>query len=161
MGFEPVRKILMQYSKTAHMVDPFIESLVDQANQLFLKKKLRDAITIYDKILQKFGHNVTLAKDGEECVNLYKESLKKNTDRVEENPFDVVVLDQSMPKKVGSQAAQEILDERPSQRIVFASAYGLSAEKNYENFKERVEFLQKPFSLTKFVKIINNESGID
>jgi CheY-like chemotaxis protein len=112
----------------------------------------------YDKILQKFGHNVTVAKDGEECINLYKESIKKNTsDRIEENPFDVVVLDQSMPKKVGSQAAQEILDARPSQRIVFASAYGLTAEKNYEDFKERIEFLQKPFSLTKFVKTVTNE----
>jgi CheY-like chemotaxis protein len=112
----------------------------------------------YDKILQKFGHNVVIAKDGEECVNLYKESLKKSTsDKIEENPFDVVVLDQSMPKKVGSQAAQEILDTRPSQRIVFASAYGLTAEKNYEDFKERIEFLQKPFSLTKFVKTITNE----
>ena len=111
----------------------------------------------YDKILQKNGHKVTIAKDGEECVKLYKEGMKNGTNKVQDNPYDVVVLDQSMPKKVGSQAAQEILEQRPSQRIVFASAYGLTAEKNYENFNERVEFLQKPFSLVKFVKTITNE----
>ena len=110
----------------------------------------------YNKILQKNGHKVTIAKDGEECVKMYKDSIK-NDSQIKDNPFDVVVLDQSMPRKVGSQAAQEILDQRPSQRIVFASAYGLTAEKNFENFNERVEFLQKPFSLVKFVKTITNE----
>ena len=110
----------------------------------------------YDKILQKNGHRVTIARDGEECVKLYKDSIKDESE-LKDNPFDVVVLDQSMPKKVGSQAAQEILEKRPSQRIIFASAYGLTAEKNYENFNERVEFLQKPFSLVKFVKTITNE----
>ncbi len=111
----------------------------------------------YDKILQKNGHKVTIAKDGEECVKLYKQGMKNGTNKVQDNPYDVVVLDQSMPKKVGSQAAQEILKERPSQRIIFASAYGITAEKNYEKFNERVEFLQKPFSLVKFVKTITNE----
>ncbi len=110
----------------------------------------------YDKILQKNGHKVTIAKDGEECVKLYKEGIKSD-DKIQDNPYDVVVLDQSMPKKVGSQAAQEILEQRPGQRIIFASAYGITAEKNFENFNERVEFLQKPFSLVKFVKTITNE----
>ena len=112
----------------------------------------------YDRILQKYGHNVTIARDGEECVIKYNEGIqKKISEKIDENPFDVVILDQSMPNKVGSQAAQEILESRPSQRIVFASAYSISAEKNYQNLKERVEFLQKPFSLTKLVQIISNE----
>jgi len=112
----------------------------------------------YDRILQKYGYNVTIARDGEECMSKYNEGIQKNSsEKIDENPFDVVILDQSMPKKIGSQAAQEILESRPSQRIVFASAYGLSAEKNYQNLKERVEFLQKPFSLTKLIQLISNE----
>jgi len=112
----------------------------------------------YNRILQKHGHNVTIAIDGEECVSKYNEGIQKNTsEKIYENPFDVVILDQAMPKKIGSQAAQEILESRPSQRIIFASAYGLSAEKNYQDLKERVEFLQKPFSLVKLVQLISNE----
>jgi len=112
----------------------------------------------YDRVLQKCGHNVTITRDGEECVSKYNEGMQKNTSKkIDENPFDVVILDQAMPKKIGTQAAQEILESRPSQRIVFASAYGLSAEKNYQDLKERIEFLQKPFSLTKLIQIISNE----
>jgi CheY-like chemotaxis protein len=39
------------------------------------------------------------------------------------SPFDVVILDHKIPKKDGLQAAKEILDINPEQRIIFASAY--------------------------------------
>ena len=109
----------------------------------------------YDRVLSKCGHNVTLTKDGDECMEKYSDAADKSEfDSIEKNPFDVVVLDQSMPKKTGAQTAQEILDKKPGQRIIFASAYGLSAERDSEKFVEKVEFLQKPFSLTKLVKTI-------
>lgn len=111
----------------------------------------------YERILSKYGHKVVITKDGEECINLYKESAsKKEFDQLDKNPFDVVILDQSMPKATGAQAAEEILKTKPSQKIVFASAYGLTAEKNSDSFKDRVQFLQKPFSLTKLVNTISD-----
>ena len=112
----------------------------------------------YDKILQKYGHEVTVAKDGQECLEKFNDkSNQKEFLAIEKNPFDVVVLDQSMPKKTGSQVAEKILEQKPGQRIIFASAYGMTAEKNSESFKDRIEFLQKPFSLGKFVKIVTNQ----
>ena len=109
----------------------------------------------YERILSKYGHKVVITKDGQECISTYKESAsKKEFDQLDKNPFDVVILDQSMPKATGAQAAEEILKAKPSQKIVFASAYGLTAEKNSDAFKDRVQFLQKPFSLTKLVKTI-------
>ena len=43
----------------------------------------------------------------------------------------------------------------PNQRIIFASAYALGSENDTtEDFKDNVEFLQKPFSLTKLVRQI-------
>jgi len=105
----------------------------------------------YNRILEGEGHNVVIAKDGEECLQKYKDEKKKNTNKSHtECPFDVVVLDQSMPKKTGKQVAHEILKTTPNQRIIFASAYALGSDKDLtENFKEKVEFLQKPFSLKK------------
>ncbi len=112
----------------------------------------------YDRILTKFGHNVTMTKDGEECLQKFKDAVSKSEfEQIEKNPFDVIVLDQSMPKITGSQAAEEILEQKPGQRIVFASAYSLSAEKNSEKFEDKVEFLQKPFSLKKFVKSVTDQ----
>jgi len=112
----------------------------------------------YNKILEKEGHKVVITKDGEECLQKYKDEKKKNMNKSQaEVPFDVVVLDQSMPKKTGKQVADEILKSTPNQRIIFASAYALGSDTSLtENFKEKVEFLQKPFSLKKLVRQVGN-----
>jgi len=112
----------------------------------------------YNKILEKEGHKVVITKDGEECLQKYKDEKKKNMNKSQaEVPFDVVVLDQSMPKKTGKQVADEILKSTPNQRIIFASAYALGSDNSLtENFKEKVEFLQKPFSLKKLVRQVGN-----
>jgi len=112
----------------------------------------------YNRILEKEGHKVVIAKDGEECLQKFKDEKKKNISKSHaKGPFDVVVLDQSMPKKTGKQVADEILKSSPNQRIIFASAYALGSDNDLtENFKEKVEFLQKPFSLKKLVRQVGN-----
>ncbi len=112
----------------------------------------------YERILGKYGHQVLIIKDGEECLKKYREAYeknKKNEQLIE--PFDVVILDQSMPKKTGREVAEVILKINPNQRIVFASAYNVArANESLEDLEENFEFLQKPFSLSKFVRQIGN-----
>ena len=110
----------------------------------------------YNRILEKEGHKVVITKNGEECLEKYKDEMKKNDSKSRrDTPYDVVVLDQSMPKKTGKQVANEILKTTPSQRIIFASAYALgNVNDTTEDFRDNVEFLQKPFSLTKLVRQI-------
>ena len=112
----------------------------------------------YNRILGKYGHSVVITKDGDECIKKYKEEIKKKKSKKQgSTPFDVVVLDQSMPKKTGQEVADEILESSPNQRIIFASAYALDSQSEVsKEFEENVEFLQKPFSLEKFVKRIGN-----
>ena len=110
----------------------------------------------YDKILKKQGHKVTITKDGEECLRQYEHEQKKNKNDFE-SPFDVVILDHSMPKKKGKEVANDILKINPNQRIIFASAYNVIEDKeSADDFEENFEFLQKPFSLHKFVRQIGN-----
>jgi CheY-like chemotaxis protein len=110
----------------------------------------------YNRILEKSGHRVIIAKDGEECLKKFNDEKKRKDGKVRgEVPFDVIVLDQSMPKRTGKEVAKEILKSTPNQRIIFASAYALGGEtETLPNFKENVEFLQKPFSLVKFARQI-------
>ena len=112
----------------------------------------------YNRILGKYGHSVVITKDGDECIKKYKEEMKKKKSKKQSStPFDVVILDQSMPKKTGKEVADEILESLPNQRIIFASAYALGSQSDVsKEFEENVEFLQKPFSLEKFVKRIGN-----
>ena len=110
----------------------------------------------YNRILEKNGHDVIITKNGEECIKTYNDELKKQDNKLT-NPFDVVILDQSMPKKSGKEVAKSILEKNPYQRIIFASAYyNESEDKISQKSSENVEFLQKPFSLTKFAREIGN-----
>jgi CheY-like chemotaxis protein len=109
--------------------------------------------TQYERILKKYGHDVTITNDGAQCLEVYK---KQSTefDQIDKNPFDVVVLDQSMPKKSGTEVASQILNSKPTQKIIFASAYALSSNDDSRKLEDRVEYLQKPFSLNSFVQKI-------
>ena len=112
----------------------------------------------YERILSKYGHKLVITKDGEDCLEKFNNEVKKSEfESLDKNPFDLVILDHSMPKKTGAQVADEILTKKPYQRVIFASAYAMTSEQNAEKFKDKVEFLQKPFSLTKFVKVVTNQ----
>lgn len=108
----------------------------------------------YQRILEKNGYKVILAYDGEECLYKYFGQDEKS----ESNElFDVVLVDNNMPKKSGIEVAQEILDKSPNQKIIFASAYDLGSLLNAsEKIKKSVEILRKPFSLNILLSRIQN-----
>ena len=101
----------------------------------------------YKKLLEKQDHLVEIAKDGEECIQKYTKVEGKNN-------FDVLILDHTMPKKSGAEIAADILSLNPDQKIILASAYALSTEKNYSKLKEKITFLQKPFNLSKILELV-------
>jgi CheY-like chemotaxis protein len=114
-----------------------------------------DLITQYTVILEDKGHTVVSTLDGEACVFQYSKELALNPD----NPFDAVVLDYSMPKLNGLQTAKEILGLKPSQRIIFASAYVQETlVDSIKNLNQIVELLQKPFSLQALVDTIEDKN---
>jgi CheY-like chemotaxis protein len=105
----------------------------------------------YTKVLQKNGHKVVVTRDGEECLQIYENALSE-FDSLDQNPFDVILLDNNMPKKSGVEVAKEILDRRPNQRIIFASAYDInSLIKSPGIVSDSVEILEKPFSLNTMI----------
>jgi len=111
----------------------------------------------YKTALEKKGHKVTLTKDGEECFEVYNDEtkyvqlFKKNV----QSPFDVILLDQNMPKKTGTETAKEILEIKQNQRIIFLSAFGQKILENAFDLKEdTVQIIQKPFSLDFLIKKI-------
>lgn len=105
----------------------------------------------YAKLLESHDHIVDVAIDGEECIKKYEENIN---DKSNDDKFDVLILDHSMPKKSGAEVAADILSLNPDQKIILASAYALSTEKNYSKLKDKVSFLQKPFHLTKILDLI-------
>lgn len=107
----------------------------------------------YKHILEKKGCKVTIAHDGEECMQKFDDAfVMLDLASVESGPFDVVLIDNNMPKKNGVEAVKEILKRSPKQRIIFASAYNIDSILNAsEAVKGAVEILQKPFSLNTMI----------
>ncbi len=117
-----------------------------------------DLVSQYRTILEDAGHSVDTAGDGQSCIMVYSNVLAANP----ENPFDVVVLDYSMPKMNGLEAAKEILAKKPTQRIVFASAYVQDTlVDSIKTLGQIVELLQKPFSLKDLLDTIEDRAIYD
>jgi len=107
-----------------------------------------DLASLYKQILEQRGHYVTLTKDGQECIDVFKE----------DQGFDVVVLDYQMPNKNGLETAKDILSLKPKQRIVFASAYVVNIlEEAVQHLKMATELLQKPFNINTLVDTLEDK----
>jgi CheY-like chemotaxis protein len=59
-----------------------------------------------------------------------------------------------MPQRNGAEVAGDILSLNPEQKIILASAYALSTERNFSKLKDKVLFLQKPFQLSKILELV-------
>lgn len=113
----------------------------------------------YQKALEKQGHEVILTNNGEDCLEKYTSELGKTEfDSIESHPFDLVLLDHNMSKKSGTKAAKGILSKKPNQKIIFASAYLKSEIEDQVNEKvfEKLDILEKPFSLSTLLRRVNS-----
>lgn len=111
----------------------------------------------YKTALEKKGHTVTVTHDGEECFDIYNDEVKYSElfKKEKNSPFDMVLLDQNMPRKTGIDTAKDILNLRKNQRIIFLSAYGEQILQKADGVKEdTIQIIQKPFSLDFLIKKI-------
>lgn len=80
-------------------------------------------------ILTTLGYKVTTAADGGEAVRLYKEAQEKGM------PFDVVIMDLTIPGGVGGrEAVKELLEFDQTAKVIVSSGY--SYDPIMANFKE-------------------------
>jgi len=126
----------------------------------------------YKTILEKRGHRVTLTKDGVDCVDQYANEAKYSELFRKEKypPYDFVLLDHNMPRKKGAEVAQDILKIKPTQPIIFLSAFGQGILKSSDELRDdSIQIIQKPFSLNHLLtkiegralqnRVINEQEG--
>ena len=121
--------------------------------KILIAEDEKDIALSYRLALEERGHTVKVARNGEECLNIYNSDFSKTRLRIEairnhEQPFDVVLLDYKMPLINGMEVAKEILTINSRQRIMFASAYVRDTlVESIKQLNQVVELLQKPFDL--------------
>lgn len=96
-------------------------------------------------VLTARGYHVVSAGNGEEAVALYQNLG---------GSVRAVVLDENMPKLLGTDAARRILTRNPQARVLITSGYGKYVSENFEP-PGAVEFLSKPYSLADLFQAID------
>ncbi len=101
-------------------------------------------------ILESYGLHYLIAADGQEAVMRFKSGS-----------FDLVLMDEQMPKKSGTQATEEIRKfekkrERAPTPIVALTANVLKGEKEKSHQKGFDEFLGKPIVLKEMEEVLSH-----
>ena len=107
--------------------------------------------TITQKMLEKFGHTVTMTCDGEQAVAAYAQAMEAG------HRFHVVIMDLTIPGGMGGQEASRIiLDMDPEANIVVSSGY--SNDKIMSDYKAYglKGIIPKPFRLADLKTTIEN-----
>ena len=109
---------------------------------------------------------IILIDDEADLVNLFTDALQLNSfkvcgftnplealNHVEKNPQDygLVISDFKMPDMNGNELCTKLLKLNPDLKVILMSAY---TDIIYDT--EKVQFINKPISITRLVKIVND-----
>ncbi len=101
-------------------------------------------------MLEFLGHQVIVAPNGEETIALFKKHL------TEEKPFDLVIMDLTIPGGMGGkEAVRKILEINPQARVVVSSGYSTDPiMANYRKFGF-VATIHKPYQLETLENVLH------
>lgn len=104
-----------------------------------------DIRNVTKEILERYGYQVYLAKDGKEAVEKYKEHADE---------IDLVVLDLTLPHLKGEDVIKKIMERRPDARVIVSSG-----SPNEERMKMLLKlgaraFIKKPYPFEKLLRLI-------
>ncbi len=103
------------------------------------EKLIRDVTTA---MLDLLGHEVVLAQDGQEAIDLYRQHSKAG------QPIDLIIMDLTIPGGMGGKTAvQEILAINPEAKVIVSSGY--SNDPVMANFQDYgfIAAIIKPFQM--------------
>jgi CheY-like chemotaxis protein len=109
-----------------------------------------EILRLYKLLFEAEGYHAVTTNNGGDCLEVYRNELNKTGANY--LTFDLVVVDQRMPKKSGAQVAKEILAVRPTQRLLIVTAFRGHPE--LEDLRE-VQVIQKPFDPEELLKTIS------
>ena len=98
-----------------------------------------------EKMLNRGGHEVILAKNGKEAVEIFKQNQKK---------ISLVIIDIIMPVIDGIEASKILRDIDPNINIIFTSGYGPEDRPDLLQLNGEY-FIKKPFQTEMFIEKVN------
>jgi CheY-like chemotaxis protein len=106
-------------------------------------------LELSQQMLEFLGHKVVTCENGDQALELYQDAL------TEGNPFDLVIMDLTIPGGMGGERAiKELLRIDPKARAIVASGYSndrVMAEHREHGFRAMV---MKPYQLEDLDQVI-------
>ncbi len=102
---------------------------------------------IASALLRSSGHNVEVAKDGQEALEIWKAKPS--------HYFDLLITDSSMPRLTGLQLIERLRKDKFKARIVVAS--GLISPEMETAYKAQLvdRIIHKPFRMASLCKVVS------
>ncbi len=125
-----------------------IQSLIGRGRVLVMDDEeiIRDVL---NEMLRRLGYETALAKEGAEAVALYRHAMASG------RPFDVVIMDLTIPGGMGGkEAIQKLREIDPNVRAIVSSGYSndpLGADFVQYGFSD---FVAKPFRLEELGRVM-------
>lgn len=95
------------------------------------------------QVLQRQGYTVLVARDGNEAMRLAEWHA---------GPIHLLLTDVVMPGMNGHELAERLAPVRPETRVVYMSGHSEDAVLRHGVSRDRVAFLQKPFTLDRLAR---------
>ena len=105
--------------------------------------------TLYRTVLESKGHQVIVANNGKEELEIYENELKHSSGNI---PFDLIISDNSMPEITGIEAGRKILSLVPKQKFFFVTGEKDAVLKSFDVDGKNINVEQKPLSKDSFIK---------
>ena len=113
-------------------------------------------LRMVSRILNDMGYTLDFAKDGEEAIKKYQTALQS------EQPFDLVILDLTIPGAMGGEETiKALLKIDPNVKAIVSSGY--SNDPVMSNFKDYgfKGIIPKPYSQDEVAKVFNEIQSKD
>ena len=114
-----------------------------------------DLLKIYGKILERLGYKPEYTSDGAEAVLMYKAAMEQG------NPYDIVILDLTIPGGMGGEETiKKLLEIDPDVKAIVSSGY--SDDEVMANFREYgfKGMMQKPFDIKTLSIVMKDVSNM-
>jgi two-component system cell cycle sensor histidine kinase/response regulator CckA len=124
---------------------PFLDEMLKGSETVLLVDDEQEILNVGKNFLEKLGYNPIIAHNGLEAVELFN---------VYKDQISLVVLDLIMPVMDGKQAFTQIKAIKNDTRFIITTGYAV--DEKLENLLRQGchGFIQKPFSLHEFSKVI-------
>lgn len=100
--------------------------------------------SLLKQVLEKAGHSITEASNGQEGVRYFRE-----------NNFDLVITDHGMPVMNGLDAAFRIKKIKPKIPVLLITGWQAETDPTFQKPSGIDEFITKPFDLQEIIRLVN------